>query len=111
MTNLGPRRVGHDHPAIAGHFPGDPLVPGVVILEEVYDALVAAVGPGRLVEVRSVKFLAPLRPDKAFEVTIEPGSDGRYRFACIRDDCVLVQGQLQLAADAPEPAQESMGGG
>ena len=55
-----------DHPAFAGHFPGQPLLPGVSLLAEVleavmYDAaLSAAVGPS--LRLGTVKFLAPVRP-------------------------------------------------
>lgn len=93
------RRIARDHPAIAGHFPGDPLVPGVLILEEVYAEAIAAFGPGRLIGFRSVKFLAPLRPEDEFQVVLTPEGGGRYDFACRRGERILVQGRLQLQAE------------
>src|SRR5437879_10590804 len=33
------RAIRADHPSLAGHFPGTPIVPGVVILDEVAAAL------------------------------------------------------------------------
>lgn len=54
------------HPSLAGHFPGQPLFPGVVLLALVLEAvlqepeLAARLGPQP--QISSVKFLSPLRP-------------------------------------------------
>lgn len=93
------RRIAADHPAIAGHFPGDPLVPGVLILEEVYDVAVATFGPSRLVGVRQVKFLAPLRPGEDFQVMLKVERGGSIGFTCTRGQHTLAQGQLLLAVE------------
>jgi len=54
--------IGPDHPALAGHFPGRPIVPGVVILDEVLSAITAR-NPGFTARVWPiVKFHAPLLP-------------------------------------------------
>ena len=51
-----------DHPALPGHFPGRPIVPGVVVLDRVLAAIEAqhgALGPLRMPQV---KFVQPLLP-------------------------------------------------
>ncbi len=65
-------RVPADHPAFAGHFPGQPIVPGVVLLDRVIrlarDELGEALAP---CQVTQVKFLSPCGP----------GEDLRFRFS------------------------------
>jgi hypothetical protein len=55
-----------DHPAFAGHFPGNPILPGVVLLAEVFEAVLAvpALAPvlGTAPRLGVVKFLTPVRP-------------------------------------------------
>ena len=65
-------RVPVDHPAFAGHFPGNPLLPGVALLAYTQEALLADPVVARWladgVALNAVKFLAPLRPGEAIEV-------------------------------------------
>jgi 3-hydroxymyristoyl/3-hydroxydecanoyl-(acyl carrier protein) dehydratase len=59
------------HPAFAGHFPGNPLLPGVVLLAHAQEVLLAAPDCGHLqagMVLNSVKFLAPVRPGAQLEV-------------------------------------------
>lgn len=59
------------HPALAGHFPGNPVVPGVVLLDEVIAAAEAWLGTSFHVEGLShAKFLAQLKPDEAARIDL-----------------------------------------
>jgi 3-hydroxymyristoyl/3-hydroxydecanoyl-(acyl carrier protein) dehydratase len=52
-----------DHPAFPGHFPGDPMVPGALLLDEALAAVCAARGLAyESLRVGSAKFLRPVRP-------------------------------------------------
>ena len=65
-THAATFRVPAQHPALAGHFPGNPIVPGVVVLDAVVAAAEAWLGAGLGVDRLSfAKFLAPLKPDQA----------------------------------------------
>ena len=61
-----------EEPFFRGHFPGDPLVPGVILAEALAQtAGIAAGQPGRafrLSAIKAMKFLAPVRPRE--EITL-----------------------------------------
>jgi 3-hydroxymyristoyl/3-hydroxydecanoyl-(acyl carrier protein) dehydratase len=57
-------RIAKDHPAYEGHFPGHPLLPGVVLVAEAMAALDAS--DWTLV---SAKFLSPVEPGMALTIT------------------------------------------
>jgi len=54
-------RVPHDHPSLEGHFPGRPVVPGVVLLDRVLGVLEAH-GCAPVHHLQQVKFLSALFP-------------------------------------------------
>jgi 3-hydroxyacyl-[acyl-carrier-protein] dehydratase len=58
--------ISADHPSLPGHFPDAPLVPGVLILDEVRAALLDWQKDSELAAIRTVKFLQPLKPDLLF---------------------------------------------
>ncbi|MGN6372222.1 MAG: hypothetical protein ACTHM1_04435 [Solirubrobacteraceae bacterium] len=69
------------NPYMEGHFPSFQIYPGVFHLENVAHAVAAAgLGPLQLVEVRSMRFGAPLFAGRIFEVqaTIIGSGEGIY---------------------------------
>jgi 3-hydroxymyristoyl/3-hydroxydecanoyl-(acyl carrier protein) dehydratase len=90
-----------DHPALPGHFPGDPLVPGVLLLGHVAAALEHSRGPVRITAIRQAKFLAPLRPREPCAIRFAAAGPGAARFECRSRGRVLATGIL--AFDGPRP--------
>jgi 3-hydroxymyristoyl/3-hydroxydecanoyl-(acyl carrier protein) dehydratase len=84
-----------DHPSLPGHFPGAPVVPGVVVLDHVL--ALAGATPERPRALAWVKFLGPLAPGERAEVTFT-AAGGELRFAVLRDGQALVRGALTVAA-------------
>ena len=64
-----------DHPCFAGHFPGHPIVPGVLLLELVLEALREHCGALSMTRISEVKFLAPLPPETRFSIALEAAGD------------------------------------
>jgi 3-hydroxyacyl-[acyl-carrier-protein] dehydratase len=73
-----------DHPAFAGHFPGTPIVPGVVLLEEVLQVLGSDLGLTVTDwQISSVKFLSPLTPGESAIMEYEQLANGSIKFEVV----------------------------
>ncbi len=62
--------VADEHPVFAGHFPGDPVVPGALLLQWIVDAIQEQPFGIRIVEVKSMKFLNPVRPGQKLRIVV-----------------------------------------
>ena len=88
-------RIAASHPALPGHFPGHPVVPGVVLLEAVVAALPLHAGATlRVTGFPVVKFLAPLLPEQEFEVVFSVKRPGQMTFEVVANGEKLASGTL-----------------
>ena len=98
MTFEVRRAITADHPSLPGHFPDAPLVPGVLILDEVLAALRDWQKDCQLTAIRTVKFLQPLKPEQPFTICLSSSNDDAtgINFCCRIEGCVIVEGQLEI---------------
>jgi 3-hydroxymyristoyl/3-hydroxydecanoyl-(acyl carrier protein) dehydratase len=90
-----------DHPALPGHFPGTPVVPGVVVLDHVLKASEAWLG--RTLSARGlkqVKFTSALLPDEPADVSLEINGDS-LTFRVARAGQPIAQGTFVIAEPSP----------
>jgi 3-hydroxymyristoyl/3-hydroxydecanoyl-(acyl carrier protein) dehydratase len=75
-------QIAVDHPAFAGHFPGRPIVPGVVLLDEALRAIAAAEGFSACAwKLGSAKFVRPVGPGEPLLLRWQPpGAGGAIAF-------------------------------
>jgi 3-hydroxymyristoyl/3-hydroxydecanoyl-(acyl carrier protein) dehydratase len=94
-----PLRVAANHPCLAGHFPGNPVVPGVLLLERVLRAAEHWLGREcSSVRLPQVKFLQPLLPEQDAMIELQRISVGggeRIRFRIEREGALLASGELE----------------
>ena len=84
------------HPALAGHFPGNPLVPGVVILDAVIAATDEWLGENHAIDRLSyVKFLAPMKPDETAQVDLLIDAP-RVEFSVRRGSTTIAKGAFDI---------------
>ena len=94
--------IPRSHPALAGHFPANPVVPGVVILDEVFDTLATHMPDAEVVGLASVKFLVPLKPDILVRVELLEKSDSLVEFCCYCEAQKVALGQIKVIHKATE---------
>ncbi|NOS77290.1 MAG: beta-hydroxyacyl-ACP dehydratase [Nitrospira sp.] len=98
--------IGPDHPALPGHFPGHPVVPGVVILDEVIETLRLQAGQALVVTgLPSVKLSSPLLPGQPLTIEIEQDEADTAVFTCRVDQRVVAAGSIRIQLPAAGQAR------
>ena len=84
-----------NHPAYSGHFPGQPVLPGVVLLDAVVHELQCSDRGARTVwDINSAKFQSAVRPGEALTLEHERLPNGSVRFAIRTADRAVASGIL-----------------
>jgi 3-hydroxymyristoyl/3-hydroxydecanoyl-(acyl carrier protein) dehydratase len=98
VRRIGTFIVPSTHPSLPGHFPGRPVIPGVVLLDELLAAVAQATGLVPPLVLQRVKFegLAPI--DEPVTVLIEEQDGTSLRFCCEAASRRIITGSL--ATDA-----------
>lgn len=88
------------NPACAGHFPAEPIVPGVAQLGLAEHLIREVTGePHRLTAIRSLKLRRLVRPGEALDVHLSrPAADGALRFEVTCNGERVSQGAFVVAA-------------
>ena len=88
-------KIGTDHPAFAGHFPGMPILPGAVLLDEALRAIELKLALDLTQwQIASAKFLEIVRPGDALTIEHTSLANGAIGFT------VLVADRAGLARPA-----------
>ncbi|MHB1927006.1 MAG: hypothetical protein ACYCRD_07045 [Leptospirillum sp.] len=92
-----------DHPSIAGHFPGEPIIPGVTLLVRIQEVIHLSIVPGEIYRLRSAKFLHPVKPGEHLKISWEKGVSGDLSFHCAIRDVPVLTGIFSLLKTLGRP--------
>jgi len=96
-TLTGHAEFRRDHPALSGHFPGRPIVPGVLLLSAVADVLRTA--GLRIVECAKAKFLVPVLPDQALDIRVDVDACCNVSFEIVAAGRIAAAGSMHCVRE------------
>lgn len=91
-------RIPAGHPALAGHFPGYPITPGVVLLNQVALACAHWQPGARITSWPQVKFVSPLLPEEPFVIRLTGTAPDAARFTLHVDARLVASGQFTFVS-------------
>lgn len=90
--------VAPDHPAAAGHFSGNPIIPGALLLAAVVREIASSMGRQLdAATVKSAKFFHPVRPGDSVRIDYEISGQNEIRFHCTVAETKVLAGVLNAA--------------
>jgi 3-hydroxyacyl-[acyl-carrier-protein] dehydratase len=100
--------ISANHPALAGHFPGAPILPGVLLLDETLRALEVdeSLATTRW-RIGRAKFLEPVRPGETLLLEYERLTNGSVHFTVSSAGHAVAEGMLVPASQDAGNGQQT----
>ena len=95
--------IAEDHPALPGHFPAQPIVPGVVLLDYAISAIGTALNRSLdTCRLSSAKFPSPAAPGASLTLAFELAASGSIRFTVSAGERAVASGVLAAPVTSPD---------
>src|SRR5262249_61793756 len=84
-----------EHPSLVGHFPGEPIVPGAILLDHAI-SYVERSSAKRVSRVAVAKFIVPVRPRQVVVITVDTTAYDRVSLLGAVADVKVLSATLRL---------------
>jgi 3-hydroxyacyl-[acyl-carrier-protein] dehydratase len=92
-------KIAANHPTGVGHFPGNPIIPGALLLAEVLRSIEQSEGRQfSACNVKAAKFLHPARPGDTVEIEYARSAQGTIEFQCTVAGTKVLSGGIVASA-------------
>ena len=92
-----------DHAAAQGHFPGNPIIPGALLLSEALRAIETSLGKDLCpYQIRSAKFIRPVRPGERVSIDFSRRDEKRISFSCKVGLTLVLAGEVVCELNSVE---------
>jgi 3-hydroxyacyl-[acyl-carrier-protein] dehydratase len=103
-SDISTLRIDASHPSLPGHFPGRPIVPGVLLLDQVISRAERWLGHRlSIAALAQAKFTQPLLPNEEATLSLtysepepEPEPEPELKFEIYKDSDRIAQGSFKL---------------
>jgi len=88
--------IANNHPCLAGHFPNNPVIPGVVVLDYLRDLFEKSYADEYIKTIINVKFSHPLYPEQQFSLYLKRLGFNKVKFRCISHREMIIHGVFMI---------------
>lgn len=98
-------KVPDKHPSFEDHFPGDPIVPGALLVHWVSELLKNANLLDKAEKISSFKFLHKVQPGDEGSLKVDCKEESKIKVTCTIADTVVFKGVFKASIAEPSIAE------